>query len=271
MLNRFGLLVAIALILVLGTYFGIHLLSSKEQAIIKKVIDGDTVILENGKVVRLLGIDAPERGQFYFEEAKEKLKELIEGKEVILEKDLKNSDKYGRLLRWIWLNGTNINIEMVKFGYAKSFLIEDLKYKEEILNAENKAKNNKAGIWSFLLENKTCDNRCIGLSYLNYNAPGNDCSNPNGEYVKLKNFCDWDCNLTNWTIKDKANNTFVFPKFILMAGESVIIYSGCGENGENKLYWCPNKKCKAIWDNKGDIFYLFNSNGEMVLRYSYSS
>ena len=65
-----------------------------ELSQVSKVIDGDTITLENGEKVRLIGIDTPERGQCYYKEAKLRLTELVLNKKVELEKDITNRDKY---------------------------------------------------------------------------------------------------------------------------------------------------------------------------------
>lgn len=121
---------------------------SYEKAIVVEVIDGDTVRLENGELVRLIGINAPEKGQRFYEEAKSRLEELVKGKEVLMEKDFRDRDKYGRLLRYVYVNGTFVNLLMVKEGLASAYLIENLKYEKELRRAEEEAKSSKLGIWN---------------------------------------------------------------------------------------------------------------------------
>ncbi|MAG07223.1 hypothetical protein CMI46_00195 [Candidatus Pacearchaeota archaeon] len=112
---------------------------------VTKVIDGDTVIID-GESVRLLGMDTDERGYPCFHEAKEKIEELILNKNVILEKDTEDKDQYDRYLRYIFLNGKNINLQMVEEGFAISrFYPQNIKYKEEIITAEKYARENKLG------------------------------------------------------------------------------------------------------------------------------
>lgn len=112
---------------------------------VTKVIDGDTVIVE-GESVRLLGIDADERGYPCYKEAKKRLEELILNKEVYLERNVVNKDQYGRYLRYIFLNGQNINLELVKEGLAIArFSPENVKYKEEIIAAEKDAREKGIG------------------------------------------------------------------------------------------------------------------------------
>lgn len=75
-----------------------------KSAVVESVIDGDNIILENGQSVRLIGINAPERGKENFEEAKTKLDKLATGKKVYLEYDRYQDDSYGRILAWIWVD-----------------------------------------------------------------------------------------------------------------------------------------------------------------------
>ncbi|OYT42634.1 MAG: hypothetical protein B6U88_03095, partial [Candidatus Aenigmarchaeota archaeon ex4484_56] len=159
--------------------------AEKTTAVISEVIDGDTVKLQNGEIVRLLGINAPEKGQVYCKEATNRLKELTEGKEVILEKDVDNKDQYGRLLRYIFLNGENINVKLVREGLATVYIISpNIKYGTELREGENEAKNLGINIWKppeQKGEGNICDNRCVGISYFHWNAKGNDCENLNNE------------------------------------------------------------------------------------------
>lgn len=116
----------------------------RTSEVVTKVIDGDTVVVE-GRTVRLLGIDADERGYPCYDEAKKELEEKVLGEKVVLKSRGGNKDKYGRFLRYIFQNGTNINLLMVKKGFAVARFSGDSKYKEEIIRAEEKARNNGLG------------------------------------------------------------------------------------------------------------------------------
>ena len=115
-----------------------------------KIIDGDTFLIEGGYSVRILGIDADERGYPCYEAAKNKLEELILNQEVKLEKGTEDKDQWCRYLRYIFLNDKNISLELVKEGLAVArFSPENVKYREEITQAEKEAKENKIGCkWS---------------------------------------------------------------------------------------------------------------------------
>ncbi len=95
-----------------------------------RVIDGDTFELANGDIIRMICVDTPEKGKEGYEEAKEFLESLILFKEVQLEKSIDDKDKYGRLLRYVYINYslTNelyeyvfINKEIIENGYGSVF------------------------------------------------------------------------------------------------------------------------------------------------------
>ncbi|PIR07277.1 hypothetical protein COY65_02640 [Candidatus Jorgensenbacteria bacterium CG_4_10_14_0_8_um_filter_39_13] len=111
-----------------------------------KIIDGDTIIVEGGYHVRLLGIDADERDYPCYEPAKNRLEELILNKEIKLEKDITDVDQYKRCLRYVFLDKQNIDLELVKEGLTIARFYEpDIKYKDEITSAEKTAIENKIG------------------------------------------------------------------------------------------------------------------------------
>ena len=115
-----------------------------------KIIDGDTFLIEGGYSVRILGIDADERGYPCYDAAKTGLEELILNKEVRLEKGTEDKDQWCRYLRYVFLDSQNISLEMIKEGLAVARSSpEDVKYREEVALAEKEAKDNKVGCeWS---------------------------------------------------------------------------------------------------------------------------
>ena len=113
------------------------------------VIDGDTIELEDRQRVRLIGIDSTEFGQRCHREGKEKLKELVEGKEIKLISDRQDKDKYGRLLRYVYIDELSINLEMVMSGNAYAIKMEpNTRYYEELSHAQSEAIKEKRGcLW----------------------------------------------------------------------------------------------------------------------------
>jgi len=241
--------------------------SETTSAIVSNVIDGDTVKLQNGEKVRLLGINTPEMGQPYYEEATNRLKELIEGKTVRLEKDVEDKDQYGRLLRHIYIDDTFVNLEMVREGYANVYIIPpNTKYSYEFEKAEEEAKNAERGIWQRSEELS----KCISILYFHWNAEGNDCYNLNDEYVTFKNTCPQSIDMTGWTVKDEANHIYTFLDFNLAGDATVTLYTGAGIDTTAELYWnSSGHTCNAIWNNDGDMLYLRDIGGNLVMSYSY--
>jgi micrococcal nuclease len=238
--------------------------SKQTKVTVAKVIDGDTIELANGKKVRLLGIDAPENGQKYYEEAKKKLAELVEGKEVMLESDVTNADKSGRLLRYVFANDVFVNLELVKLGLANVYIVlPDAKYSKQLLEAEEFARERGIGIWRrFSLPYSNC----MQIVKFNYDAKGKDDENLNDEYVTFKNVCDFPINLSGWTVKDRSFNIFTFPEFTIQPSREVTLYSGSGKNTNSEIFW--NSKY-AIWNNDGDALYLRDREGNLILFKSY--
>ena len=129
--------------------------------LVTNVVDGDTLDLDNSERVRFSGINTPETGECYYSEAKEKLSELVLNKKVYLEKDISDRDKYGRLLRYIYLNETNlilVNGVVVESGHAKVYdkYKDDTKRYSELKQLEAQAISNKLGVWSCEDLKKTC-------------------------------------------------------------------------------------------------------------------
>ena len=85
---------------------------------VTKVIDGDTIALENSQRVRFSGINTPETGECYYQEAKDKLTGLVLGKAVFLERDRTDIDKYGRMLRYVYKDDILVNSILVEEGYG---------------------------------------------------------------------------------------------------------------------------------------------------------
>ena len=123
---------------------------AEKNTIVTKVIDGDTVVVEGGYHVRLLGMDADEKGYPCYDSAKTRLEQLVLAKQIILEKDKTDVDQYGRCLRYIFLGNTNIDTQLVAEGLAVArFYAPDVKYRTEITAAEQQAQQNKIGCkWS---------------------------------------------------------------------------------------------------------------------------
>lgn len=130
-----------------------------QLVLVTRVIDGDTIVLEDGAIVRLLGIDTPETKDIrkpvecFGKQAASETKELLEGKKVLLEKDVSETDMYKRLLRYIYLplkDGQTlfVNDYLIREGFATALNYPpDVKYNEQLREAETEAKRFGKGLW----------------------------------------------------------------------------------------------------------------------------
>jgi len=120
-----------------------------EEALVAWVIDGDTIELADGRHVRYLGIDTPESGEPYAEEATAKNKELVEGKIVELHPGKRDQDEYGRLLRYVYVDGVFVNAELVAQGFANAYIFDpDERFSQVLVQLEQYAKLRQQGLWS---------------------------------------------------------------------------------------------------------------------------
>jgi hypothetical protein len=224
--------------------------SGSEFGIVERVIDGDTVVIE-GESVRLLGINSPERGENYYEEAKEFLERIVLNKTVELKFGKDKIDRYGRKLAYIFLIGENVNLELVDEGLANFYFPsgKDSYYGEALINWEHCLENGK-----YLCEKS--EEKCIVLKEFDYR----------GEVIILENVCARDIGLKNWEIKDEGRKRFVFESFVLEGGEKVKIITGEGIDNQEKLYWSGKN---YVWTNTGDTLFLRDSYEKLVLWESY--
>lgn len=128
------------------------------EARVVRVVDGDTIEVDiNGAAykVRYIGMDTPETVnpsepiECFGKEASNKNKELVEGKVVRLEKDVSETDRYGRLLRYVWVGDVMVNAELVRLGYAQvATYPPDVKYQDLFLQLQRDARADGLGFWS---------------------------------------------------------------------------------------------------------------------------
>lgn len=126
-----------------------------ERARVAQVTDGDTLLLADGRRVRLLGLDAPEtvhpglRGpQPFGAQAAARLAELAAGREVFLEVDHTERDGYGRLLRHVWLDGELLAARLLEEGLAWPLSIPpDQTRQEQLAAAAARAQAARRGLW----------------------------------------------------------------------------------------------------------------------------
>ena len=130
-------------------FIQISLLCFGNTVKVVRVIDGDTFEIETGEKVRMIGINTPEISDIFGKEAKQHLSDLILNKSVELQSDniSKDRDRYQRLLRYVILDGVDINKIMISDGFAFAYLKYRFGKKNNYKQAQIQSREANKGIW----------------------------------------------------------------------------------------------------------------------------
>jgi micrococcal nuclease len=145
-----GTLVALAFAKPIACAAPASRLGQESSCIVARVVDGDTFYCRDGRKIRLTGIDSPERQQEPFGAAARQalLTLLPPGSVVRLERDVANTDQYGRVLAYTWVDSTLINEAMVRGGWAVLYTVPpNVKYAARLAGAQNEARAHRTGLW----------------------------------------------------------------------------------------------------------------------------
>ena len=219
-------------------------IAEKEFGLVVRVVDGDTIhvnISGKDETIRLLGINTPEKKKLHYNEAKDFLINLIGNKSVELLIDKEDVDRYDRKLRYVFYDNVFVNVEIVQAGFATTFMLDELKYRDKFVNAEKFARTNGVGLWK--RSSDKCGS-CIEMVKLD----------PIVDYFIIKNKCDFYCNLSGWIVKDDANHFFSINSlngFEEMKYDSILIFKA------------------EVWNDNGDRFFMRDEIGNLVLFYEY--
>ena len=120
-----------------------------------RVVDGDTLELEGGERVRLIGVDTPETVdprrpvQYFGKEASAFTRRMVEGQRVRLDYDQQRQDRYGRTLAYVYLeDGTFVNAEIIRRGYGFAYTSFPFRYADEFRGHEREARESRRGLWA---------------------------------------------------------------------------------------------------------------------------
>jgi micrococcal nuclease len=258
---RRGALALALLVLLLQTANG----AQGRVATIRSVIDGDTAVLDDGTRIRYLGINAPERGEAYFAEATTLNRRLTEGRRVRLEPDQVREDRYHRLLFYVYVDGQMVNARLIEEGLAHLLVIPpNLRHYDRLLERQRQARAARRGIWRHLMAP-------LKITSLEANPPGDDRSDPTGEYVRIANVTDEAVSMGGFVLTDRYGHRYTFPPLSLQPGYSVLLLSGRGidlidARKQMVLYWQSEG---PIWNNDGDTATLRAPDGTVIDVFTY--
>lgn len=143
-----------------GSYAGYTVLrsgdsldSDKGTATVAYVYDGDTVQMSSGEEVRLLNIDAPEKGECMYDEARGALENKVRGNRVTVVRDVTGTDAFGRFVRYVFAqtdpraDSVFLNVYLVHHGFAVYVPSKNMLYRDLFEAADRHARTSRSGIW----------------------------------------------------------------------------------------------------------------------------
>lgn len=228
-----------------------------------QVKDGDGCLLEDGRRVRYLGMNAPETGDPHAEQATRANNALVGGKTVRLEFSRPRQDDHGRMLAYVFVDETFVNEALVRRGHAHLSYPIAARYLPRLCQAQDEARAAGLGIWA-----KAAVGADLAIVEVHADAEGNDRHNLNDEFIALAHHGQTPINLTGWTVSDTANHRYLFPGFTLAAEARVILRTGLGKSTETELFWGSRS---PIWNNTGDTIFIRDDQGNLMLSHVYSS
>jgi endonuclease YncB( thermonuclease family) len=238
-----------------------------------EIVDGDTLYVSGllGELeVRIIGVNTPEAGECFSQEATDALADLVTGNDLVLLVDRSDADQFGRALRYVeTTDGVDVGAELVANGFAiaRRYPPDDARaavYAELQQTAQREGR----GLWAAdACGASDLDGVEIGIE-INADPPGDDGLNLNGEWVRFTNAGVEEIDLAGWEVADEsASHRYTFDDLRLAPGASVTLFSGCGPDDESNRYWCVSGS--AVWNNSGDTVFLRDPNGNIVTLLSY--
>ena len=267
-----GLIVLVLVLLVSACTESGDQASEPEGASVRLVnaFDGDSMEVDiDGQVeeVRLLGINAPEGDECFGDEARDALVDLLAGHDLVIAEDpADDTDRYGRLLRFVYVDGENVNGRMLAEGHAVT-LQGDHQYNDEFVEIGNLAADAMLGMWAPDACGPTPPPGAT-IAEVVHDPPGPDDERLNDEYIAITNEGTKQLNLAGWTLRDESSqNRYVFTGLNLRPGTRVTVRTGCGEDRNDTVFWCAER---SVWSNDGDTVILQDRHGNVADRWSYS-
>ncbi len=234
--------------------------AAADRATVIQVHDGDTCRLHDGRDVRLLGIDAPEKGDPLSEEATMALNKLVANREVRLETGRPAQDQNGRQLAYVFVEKTLVNEELVRLGWAHVRRPVAAKYRDRFSAAQEEARKAGRGIWA------SASNVFLSVVKVNAKTGASGGAALTNEFIVLQNRGTNILEMTGWSVIDEGNHRYLFPNYVLAPGASVTLRTGVGKNTASDLYW-GNRS--GIWNDTGDSIFIKNTEGRLVLSHVY--
>jgi endonuclease YncB( thermonuclease family) len=205
-----------------------------ESVIVGRVVDGDTFDLSDGRRIRMLNINTPEKGEFGSDGAIAYTKQL-ENRTVDIE--IIGRETYGRLLARVY-SPDYMNLEMVRQGFARTLLVQENEV-SIFAEAEDEAFEASRGVWE-----RSEEYECLTGEI-----------DKKDEYVIFDKRCD--VSLVGWTISDETTRKYTIKQD---PAEHFVFYSAEGRENRTALYW----KRGNAWNDDRDALIVRDETGKLV-------
>ena len=226
---------------------------------VREVIDGDTIVLRDGRKVRYLGINAPEHGQPYAREATNLNRRLVSGLPVRLEFVQVRADRHGRLLAYVYATKCEVrgakcgqeilvNEQLLAEGLAHVFFMPpNTRFAERLLQVQEKAHTARRGMWKAV-------RGPLKITRIEPKGNAEGRKEALGEFVRIANVSDQSLDVSGYSIVDRDGHRYEFPSAQLRPGYVLTLVTGEGQDrrdhaGPVTLYW--NRRA-GVWNDRGD-------------------
>jgi len=253
-------------------------LEDQVVASVGSVTDGDTITVTIDGVqsdLRLLGINAPEVSECWGPESTALLTRILDGRDVLLVSGDEDTDAFGRLLRYVYLDDPEgpifVNAELVRMGYALG-MSNGHEHESSFKTLEAAAFQSGLGMWGTFVcgdaEGVSADRPVVRVSEVVFDPSGPDNENLSEEYVTIVNEGYGRVSLSGWVLRDESStNRLTFPSGTVLApGDSVTVVTGCDGGPPDAIRWCND----GVWSNQGDTVIVSDTLGNAVIRYAYT-
>jgi endonuclease YncB( thermonuclease family) len=245
-----------------------------------RVIDGDTIEVEiDGQPyrVRYIGMDTPEQGMPFYQEATQANAALVADQDVSLEKDVSETDRYGRLLRYVYVGETMVNEELLRQGYAQvATYPPDVSYQDRFLAVQQEAQTSGLGLWGGVVTapepvENTPEPTAAGVQaqvvIQHIFFDGLVSRVESDEYAEIANVGAAPVDIGGWLLNagDPGQN-FTFPGYVLQPGQTCRVYTNESHPESGGFSFGSGR---AIWNNKGDCGFLYDASGQAMSEYCY--
>jgi len=232
---------------------------------VKKVYDGDSIELEDGRRIRYLGVNAPEFQEPFYLKAKRLNESLVLGREVRLEFDQERADRYDRILAYVYVGDQMVNAKLIQQGMAHAFFIgSSRRHNALLLRLQAGAKQRKVGIWS-------ARGGVRELKITSVHPADPDKPDAYASYVRIANLSDGTIRLSRYVLSNEGGQRYHFPSVSLEPGYTVIVAgkegaAGSDSAGQMVVHWPVQD---SVWDPTEDTAFLMDPSGSLVDMFHY--